>query len=202
MIRYFLSVVWQLIITNPIKIISIIITIISYNYAGSFKNGTYKEPIVKEFNDGGNWIYIVRTTNNDNGYDVMTSQTKQKLVDDCLILEDYNGFNILFWILFVVTLLVFIISTIIGLMNDDDEVGWDLEYCQKNSLNNLICCELEDGIFYYMALDRLIGKSNTQIVSRRICEHFSIYSLSDIKRCPKFSTKTEKRNNLLDKLGI
>lgn len=202
MIRYYLGVMWQLIITNPIKIVAIILAIISYNYAGSFKSGTYKEPIVKEFNDGGIWVYIARSTNNSSGYEVMTSQSKQKLVDNCLVLEDYDDRNILLWILFVVTLLVFVISTIIGLLNGDDDIGWDIDSCQEISINNLIYCELEGDTFYYMAFGRLIGQSKTQLKSRRIADSFYIHSLSDLKKCPKFSTKTQKRNNLLDKLGI
>jgi hypothetical protein len=202
MIRYFLGVTWQLIITNPIKILALIIAIISYNYAGSFKSGTYKEPIAKEFNDGGIWVYISRSNNNSTGYEVMTSQSKQKLVDNCLILEDYDYRNVLLWALFGVTSLVFVISTIIGLVNDDNDLGWDLDSCQEKSINNLIYCELEGDTFYYMAFGRLIGKSNTQINPRRVAYHFDTYSLSDLRKCPKFSTKTKKRNNLLDKLGI
>jgi hypothetical protein len=202
MIRYFLGVIWQLIIKNPIKIVAMILAIISYNYAGSFKSGTYKEPIVKEFNDGGIWVYIARSTTNSSRYEVMTAQSKQKLVDNCLVLEDYDDRNVLLWILFGVTSLVFVISTIIGLANGDDDIGWDLDSCQERSINNLIYCELEGDTFYYMAFGRLIGQSKTQINPRRIADSFNIYTLSDLKKCPKFSTKTQKRNNLLDKLGI
>ena len=202
MIRYFLGVTWQLIITNPIKILALIIAIISYNYAGSFKSGTYKEPIAKEFNDGGIWVYISRSNNNSTGYEVMTSQSKQKLVDNCLILEDYDYRNVLLWALFGVTSLVFVISTIIGLVNDDNDLGWDLDSCQEKSINNLIYCELEGDTFYYMALDRLIGQSKTQLKSRSIADSFYIHTLSDLKKCPIFSTKKQNRNNILDKLGI
>jgi hypothetical protein len=202
MVRYFLGVIWQLIITNPIKILALILAIISYNYAGSFKSGTYKEPIVKEFNDGGIWVYIARSTNNSSGYEVMTTQSKQKLVDNCLVLEDYDDRNVLLWILFGVTSLISVVSTIIGLLNGDDDIGWDLDSCQERSINNLIYCELEGDTFYYMAFGRLIGQSKTQLKSRSIADSFRIHSLSDLKKCPKFSTKTQKRNNLLDKLGI
>jgi hypothetical protein len=202
MIRYFLGVIWQLIIKNPIKIVAMILAIISYNYAGSFKSGTYKESIVKEFNDGGNWVYIARSTNNSSGYEVMVSQSKEKLVDNCIVLEDYDDRNVLLWILFGLTSLVFVISTIIGLANDDGDIGWDLNRCQERYINNFIYCELEGDTFYYMAFGRLIGKSKTQLKSRSIADSFYIHTLSDLKKCPKFSTKNQKRNNILDKLGI
>jgi hypothetical protein len=53
-----------------------------------------------------------------------------------------------------------------------------------------------------MAFGRLIGKSDTQINPRRVSDHFNTYFLSDLRKCPRFSTKTQNRNNLLDKLGI
>jgi hypothetical protein len=202
MIRYFLSVIWQLIITNPIKITALVIAITSWNYAGSFKNGTYKEPVVSEFKDGSTWIYLTRNSGNSSGYEVMTSATKEKLVDGSLVLDDYNDINVLFWVFFVISSLIFSITTIIGWINDDSDISWDLDNCLENSLNNIIYCELEDGVYYYMAFGRLIGKSKTQINPRRVADHFNTYSLSDLRKCPKFATKTQNRNNLLDRLGI
>jgi len=202
MIRYFINVIWRLIITNPLKISALILSIISYNYAGSFKNGTYKEPVVAEFNDNSTWVYLVRNESNSTGYDVMTSPSKEKIVDNCLILEDYDDRNILLWVLFSVSTLFFVVSTIVGWTSVDDDINWDLDNCQEIALNSLIYCELEDDTFYYMAFDRLIGQSKKQINPRRIADSFNIYSFSDLKKCPKFSTKTQRRNNLLDRLGI
>ena len=86
--------------------------------------------------------------------------------------------------------------------NDDGDIGWDLNRCQERSINNLIYCELEGDTFYYMAFGRLIGKSKTQLKSRSIADSFYIHTLSDLKKCPIFSTKKQNRNNILDKLGI
>jgi hypothetical protein len=202
MIRYFLSVIWQLIATNPIKITTLVIAIVSFKYAGSFQNGTYKQPVVAEFNDNSTWVYLVRNENNSTGYDVMTSTTKEKLVDGSIVLDDYNDLNVLFWVFFAISSLIFSITTFIGWINGDSDVSWDLGGCLEKSLNNIIYCELEDGIYYYMAFGRLIGKSKTQINPRRVADHFNTYSLSDLRKCPKFATKTQNRNNLLDRLGI
>ena len=35
-----------------------------------------------------------------------------------------------------------------------------------------------------------------------VAREMRIYNMSDVFRLPKFSTKTQKRDNLLDKLGI
>jgi hypothetical protein len=202
MIRYSLSVIWQLIITNPIKVTSLIIAITSWNYAGSFQNGTYKEPVVSEIKDGANWIYLTRNSSNSSGYEVLTSTSKEKLVDGSLVLDDYNGINVLFWVFFVISGLTLSIATIIGWVNDDSDISWDLKSCFENSLNGIIYCELEDGVYYYMAFGRLIGKSDRQINPRRVADHFNTYSISDLRKCPIFSTKKQNRNNILDKLGI
>lgn len=202
MIRYYLSLIWQLIITNPIKILTLTTAIICYNYAGSFKNGTYKEPVVSEFNDNSTWVYLVRDQNNSSGYDVMTSSSKQKLVDNCLVLDDYNYFNILFWVLFSLLTLYFSINVIMGWVTDDDDISWDLRGCQSKSINDVIYSDFEDGKFYYLALGRLVGESDVQINPQRVSRHFNVESLSDLRKCPLFSTKKQNRNNLLNKLGI
>jgi hypothetical protein len=197
-----MNVIFNLIITNPIKITALIVAIISFNFADSVKNSTYKKPIVTEFKDEATWVYISRSNNNQSGYEIISSSHKKKLVDNCLILVDYNALNVIFWILFGISSLFFVISVIVGLVTGDTDVSWDLEDCQEQATNSIIQCELEDGVFYYTALGRLIGKSEHQISPQRICDTFKVYSLSNVKKCPKFSTKTEKRNNLLDKLGI
>lgn len=202
MIRYSLGVIWQLIITNPIKIAALVIAIVSFNYAGSFQNGTYKEPVVSEIKDGSTWIYLTRNSGNSSGYEVMTSATKEKLVDGSLVLDDYNDINVVFWIFFVISVLIFSITTIIGWINDDDDVSWALTRCLEKAMNDIIYCELEDGVYYYMAFGRLIGKSDIQINPRRVADRFHTYSLFDLRKCPKFSTKNQNRNNLLNKLGI
>jgi len=202
MIRYFLGVIWQLIITNPIKIATLVIAIVSFNYADSFQNGTYKEPVVAEFNDNSTWVYLTRNSSNSSGYEVMTSATKEKLVDGSLVLDDYNDLNVFFWIFFVISGLIFSITTIIGWIGGDDDISWDLNGCLEKTLNDIIYCELEGDVYHYMAFGRLIGKSKTQINPRRVSDHFNTYSLFDLRKCPKFSTKTQNRNNLLDKLGI
>jgi hypothetical protein len=202
MISYLLRLIWQVVITNPIKISTLTAAIICYNYAGSFKNSTYKEPVVFEYDDNSTWIYLIRSQSNSSGYDIMKFASKQKLTDGCLVLEDYNDFNILFWVLFSLLVLYFLINVIMGWVTDDDDISWDLYGCQSKSINDIIYCDTENGKFYYMALGRLVGESGVQINPQRVSEHFNVHSLSDLRKCPKFCTKKQNRNNLLNKLGI
>ena len=68
-----------------------------------------------------------------------------------------------------------------------------------NSLNS----ELEGDTYYYMIMGRLIDKRKDQIrYTSNVAREMRIFDMSDVYRLPKFSTKTQKRNNNLDKLGI
>lgn len=202
MVRYFINVLWQLIVTNPAKIATLIAAIICFHFLDTFPNSKYKEPVITEYNDNSTWLYLIRNSGDESGYDVLTFSEKQKLVEGCLLIDDYSDLNILFWILFSISTLFFSISTIVGWISDDEDINWGLDFCLKKSVNKLIYCELEDNTYYYMAIGRLIGKTKTQINPRRVTDHFNIQSWNDIKKCPKFCTKTQNRNNLLNKLGI
>ena len=90
MIRYFLNVIWQLLITNPIKVITLIVAIICFNFTDTFQNGTYKESVIAESKDGSKWIYVIRSGGDSSGYEVLEYTSKQKVVDGCLVIFDYN----------------------------------------------------------------------------------------------------------------
>lgn len=198
MLKYFLNFFRYLIFRNPIKILFLLSAIITFNYAGSFKNGLSKIEVVTETQKGPDWIYVVVEKGNSSGYDLLVSNKKEKLVDGFLTEVQYNDLNILFWILFTLSTIFTLVSTFIGIVNDDEDISWDIDGCRKSAARSLIYCELENDTYYYMALGRLIEKSSNQLQPHRI----SCDSLEYIKQCPKFSTKTQKRNNLLHSIGI
>lgn len=201
MIRYYLNLLWFIISRNPVKLALLVTAFVSFFFAGTFPKVAYKKEVLIEHKEGPDWIYVVRDKNKETGYDILTSQVKQDLSDDnCLLVTRYNELNVLIWLLFGACLTVFSIFTILGIAGDDD-FGWEIEECEEKALNNLVECELEDGTFYYIAIGRLLGNTKNQLRSD-ISNHFGVYSLSDLKRCPKFSTKEAKRNNILDKIGI
>jgi hypothetical protein len=54
-----------------------------------------------------------------------------------------------------------------------------------------------------MIMGRLIEMRKDQIrYTSNLAREMRIFNMSDVFRLPKFSTKTQKRNNNLDKLGI
>jgi hypothetical protein len=80
--------------------------------------------------------------------------------------------------------------------------GFAGSYVEEDVIRNLVYCEYEDDEYIYMCQGRLLGKSNTNIKYSRVLSHFSIYGHKDLMLCPKFKTKTEKRDSNLKKIGI
>jgi hypothetical protein len=114
-------------------------------------------------------------------------------------MKSYNGFNILFWVLFGILTVILIICTFVN----DDDIGWEIEDSWITAFTTLIYCEEENGYFYYFALGRLISKTDKQISrSYRMTSELHIDGFRDLYRCPKFQTKTQKRETLLNKIGI
>jgi hypothetical protein len=98
-------------------------------------------------------------------------------------------------------LVVLCIVTILSIITGDDDFSWELKKCYVKSLTTLVYCELEDGIYYYMVMGRLICK-NDKIIHGYHISNLGVNSFFEIYRLPKFSTKTMKRENNLQKLGI
>ena len=181
------------IISNPAKIIMIVLSTIAINWAGTLKGEYDYIHVTKQFKDGDTYVYISKDSDND--YEVYTSD-KQELKNGKIPVWDEPDGKILLWILSVIMIIIVSIGTIVGALSDDDEVAWDFSDAYENALHSLIYCEYEDGNYHYMIMGRLIE------IRKNRTRHFDINRLSDVYRLPKYSTKTQRRNNILDKLGI
>ena len=72
--------------------------------------------------------------------------------------------------------------------------NWEFGDCCEEAFNILVRCELEEGFYHYIALGRLVGKSQEPL------RYYQADSFSSLLRCPRFKTKTQKRNEILNKL--
>lgn len=203
-LKLILNLIKYLIIENPIKVIMTVIAVITFNFAGTFKGENEYYNLVSETKDGNTYVYVINSRTQDNsGYDIITSDKPKLIKNGQVEVWDYNDGNILLYIVCVLLTIVVTIGTIIGIVNDDDDVGWDFEYSYQRSISTLIYCELESDVYYYMIMGRLIDKRKDQIrYTSNVAREMRIFNMSDVHRLPKFSTKTQKRNNILDKLGI
>jgi hypothetical protein len=192
----------ELIKTNIVKTIFLITAIVSFNYAETFPPSTDTYKIVAETKVENTFIYVYETiSENKVQYENVWQEGKPLEVKNGVITsQSYNGFNIFFWVLFGILTVILIICTFVN----DDDIGWEIEDSWTTSFTTLIYCEEENGEFYYFALGRLISKRDKQIISGgyRITSELQINGFRDLYRCPKFQTKTQRRETLLNKIGI
>lgn len=76
----------------------------------------------------------------------------------------------------------------------------------ENTLGGLIKCEEQNGKFYYIVVGRLVGIRDQQLSismsNYSLCRELELRCLGSLRLCPKFKTKTQKRDGLLKDLGI
>ncbi len=203
-LKLILNFIKYLIIENPIKLIMTTAAVVAFNYAGTIKGGYEYYNIVSQVKDGNTYVYVTNSkSESNNGYEVFTSDKPEVIKNEQLQVWDYNDGNVLLYIVGGILTLIILIGTIVGLTNDDDDIGWNIKSCYQRSISTLIYCELEGDTYYYMIMGRLIDKRKDQIrYTSNVAREMRIFDMSDVYRLPKFSTKTQKRNNNLDKLGI
>lgn len=202
-LKFTLTFLLELIKTNIVKTIFLITAIIGFHYAGTFPDSIDTYSVVAETKVENTYIYVYETiSDNKVKYENIWQEGKPLTVKDGVIkLPSYNGFNIFFWILFGVPVFVLVIAAFVGI--GDDDIGWGLEDAWKEAFCTLIYCEEENGYFYYFALGRLISKTDRQIGRNyRITHELGIDGFRDLYRCPKYQTKTQRRETLLNKIGI
>ena len=203
-LKLILNFIKYFIIENPIKLIMTAAAVVTFSYADTIKGGYEYYNLVSQVKDGNTYVYVTNSkSESNNGYEVFTSDKPEVIKNGQLQVWDYNDANVLLYIIGSILTLIVLIVTIVGLANDDDDIGWDIESCYQRSISTLVYCELEGDTYYYMIMGRLIDKRKDQIrYTSNVAREMRIYNMSDVYRLPKFSTKTQKRDNLLDKLGI
>lgn len=199
--KYYLYWVKNLFYLNPVKSLFILGAVLSFYWAGSFEDDVKYYKLVSKHvkKEGGvtNYIYLIESSNRSSGYDVIVSNESLNVIDGHLEDYVYHVANVLLWIAFGGFLFILILCTIFS----DDDVGWDLDDVSNKTLLGFVRCELESGNFYYIAFGRLLGSFDKQL-KWDILNKLGIGNLSDIKRCPRFKTKSEDRRNKLKELGI
>ena len=202
-LKFTLTFLLELIKKNIIKTIFIIVAIVSFRYADTFPDSINTYNVVVETKVKNTYIYVYETiSDNKVKYENILSEGKPLIIKDGVIkLPSYNGLNVLFWVISVISVVVLVIAAFVGI--GDDDIGWELEDSWKEAFSTLIYCEEENGEFYYFALGRLISKKDRQISKYyNACVELSIGGFRDLYRCPKYQTKTQKRETLLNKIGI
>jgi hypothetical protein len=201
-LKFTLTFLFELIRTNIVKTIFIIGAITTFMFAGTFKDDVDSYDVASVVKVDNNYVYVCRTIHDnkikyENVWDVKEIPIKEGKI----YISSYSFANGFLWVIFSILIIILIIATIIG--KNDDDVGWELEDAWKEAFSTLIYCEEENGYFYYFALGRLISKRDRQIGRNyRITHELAIDGFRDLYRCPEYQTKTQRRETLLNKIGI
>jgi hypothetical protein len=201
-LKFTLTFLFELIRTNIVKTIFVIGAITTFMFAGTFKDDVDSYDVVSVVKVDNNYVYVCRTIHDnkikyENVWDVKEIPIKEGKI----YISSYSFANGFLWVIFSILTIILIVSTIIG--RNDDDIGWELEDAWKEAFSTLIYCEEENGYFYYFALGRLISKRDRQIGRNyRITHELGISGFRDLYRCPEYQTKTQRRETLLNKIGI
>jgi hypothetical protein len=200
-IKYLLSFIKELIFNNKIKFIFIVIACVLFYYAGTIPDSIVSNRIVKEIQiDNETYLYIRSgVQNNQINYDIIQSDKPQKVTNGILLTSEYHGGNVALWVLFgIISLILFIFT----LVTWGESEGWEIEECLEESFLSLVECEFEGDKYYYTCCGKLLGVSDHKRRHQYILGDFSVRGFDELKTCPKFETKTQRRDRSLKELGI
>ena len=201
-LKFTLTFLFELIRTNIVKTIFVIGAITTFMFAGTFKDDVDSYDVAGVVKVDNNYVYVCRTIHDNKiKYENVWDVKEIPIKDGKINVSSYSFANGFLWVIFSILIILLIVSTIIG--RNDDDIGWELEDAWKEAFSTLIYCEEENGYFYYFALGRLISKRDRQISRSYVAaKELNIDGFRDLYRCPKYQTKTQRRETLLNKIGI
>ena len=170
----------------------------NYEFDKSYENIKY----LKEVEVNGDWLYISKEIENSEEKYVITSfDKKQKVKGDTIYTETSNGWEILTGSILIASIITFIVIFIMNWLNSLNPFRFDKVF--QKTIEDNITCELENDIYYYFILERLIVKSNNSMRLRDVVYQLGykdIDNISKIKTLSIYKTKTTSRNEKLEKI--
>lgn len=139
-LKLILNFLFNFIINNRIKTLFVILSTILFNYAGSIPDIQKELFIIKSLDLGdkykNRYAYIYETSmSSEIKMEVINFEKPQELVNNRIIYTEYNELNIVLWVLFGISTLLFIIPSF---MYSDYDVNWELEDVWHDSLKSTI----------------------------------------------------------------
>ena len=179
---------FELIRENLAKTIFIVLTCIFFNYAGSIPDQPHERTILKEMQMNGKWVYLYETSDGIEAYSISKREILVGKDKNIVKWKEYAGGNGALWFGFIV------FSIIIIVMMCSNEGRWDFSDVFENTIKYYIICEIEDNVYVYTIFGRLIEKSSYQTT------RFNIYKLRDITILPKYTLRSDRRNNKITEI--
>ena len=198
--NWLLNLLWF----NVTKIILSIVILFSIYIINNYKFEKRYESLkyLKEVEVNGDWLYISKKIeNSEEKYVINSFDKKQKVKGDIIYYEATNGWEILTFVILIISIISIIVIFIMNWINDHGPFGLDRVF--QKTIEDNITCEIENDTYYYFILGRLIVKGNSSMrlsdIVHRL-ESKDINRISKIKTLPIYKTKTTTRNEKLEKI--
>lgn len=198
-LKFILFFIYKFILENPVKMTILAVGIAAFCFAGIFDNEVAKSNVDEVIKVKSGYVYI--TANEVNGkveYGVIHSLNGIKLIDGKIVKTEYNIGNVLLWVLFGICSLLLTIGFFMGY--SDDDLSWDVSGVISESLECIIYCVEDNGVYYYMILGRLLLQSPTMLQNYEVNNQFRKLDFTNLSHYPKFSTRSQKRESKLNKI--
>lgn len=199
-LNWLLNLFWFNVTKITLAIVIFFSIYISNNY--KFEKRYESLKYLKEVEVNGDWLYISKKIENSEEKYVITSfDKKQKVKGDIIYYEATNGWEILTFVILIISIISIIVIFIMNWINDHGPFGLDRVF--QKTIEDNITCEIENDTYYYFILGRLIVKGNSSMRLSDIVyrlESKDINRISKIKTLPIYKTKTTTRNEKLEKI--
>lgn len=197
MIKYYLLYVFNLAKYNIVKLLCLISILFCVNFLINYQkpDAVKKTSIVHQMKIEGYYIYTYKEIKDNNvEFNNLTYETPQKVINNQLITKSYNGLNIFVWVLFILSIITFLL---VGFLN----YWFDLHGVFEKTAFRFIKMDFEDGFYHYTLFNRLLKKSNNKLQIREVRHLLYNYSnLRETKWEPIFISKEDIREKKLNTL--
>ncbi len=197
MIKYYLLYVFNLAKYNIVKLLCLISILFCVNFLINYQkpDAVKKTSIVHQMKIEGYYIYTYKEIKDNNvEFNNLTYETPQKVINNQLITKSYNGLNIFVWVLFILSIITFLL---VGFLN----YWFDLHGVFEKTAFRFIKMDFEDGFYHYTLFNRLLKKSNNKLQIREVRHLLYNYSnLRETKWETIFISKEDMREKKLNTL--
>lgn len=199
-LNWLLNLLWFNVTKITLSIVIFFSIYISNNY--KFEKRYESLKYLKEVEVNGDWLYISKKIeNSEEKYVINSFDKKQKVRGNIIYYEATNGWEILTFVILIISIISIIVIFIMNWINDHGPFGLDRVF--QKTIEDNITCEIENDTYYYFILGRLIVKGNSSMRLSDIVyrlESKDINRISKIKTLPIYKTKTTSRNEKLEKI--
>jgi len=197
MIKYYLLYLFNLAKYNIVKLLCLISILFCVNFLINYQkpDAVKKTSIVHQMKIEEYYIYTYKEIKENNvEFNNLTYETPQKVINNQLITKSYSGLNIFVWVLFISSIITFLL---VGFLN----YWFDLHGVFEKTAFRFIKMDFEDGFYHYTLFNRLLKKSNTKLQIREVRHLLYNYSnLRETKWEPIFISKEDMREKKLNSL--